>query len=136
MTESRRGLLLIDQCPNCRGLWFDGTELERYARARRVYDDPPHVTTGRAGIELADGRACPRCVSEKLQQGAWRSIPMTLCPRCQGIFITLDALRAVRAKFGRAERPEFREPNTDDGTWDLIDFIFAESHDTPWSGPA
>ena len=128
MTESRRGLLLIDQCPNCRALWFDGTELERYARSRRVYDDPPQVTTRHPAVPLPDAPTCPRCPSERLQQGAWRGIAMALCPQCQGAFLTADALRAVRASFGRTARPNFQVPNTDDGTWDLVDYIFANPH--------
>jgi len=135
MTESRRGLLLIDQCPNCRALWFDGTELERYARARRVYDEAPHVSTGRPQVAPSETPVCPRCSEERLEQGVWRGIPMAVCRRCQGVLLMPDALRAVRATFGRATRPEFQEPNTDDGTWDLIDYLFADAHEMP-GGPA
>ncbi len=125
MTETRRGLLLIDQCPNCRALWFDQSELERYARARRVYDDAPHATTGRPATVPAEPVPCPRCASQTLQPGTWRGITMAVCSQCDGVFLTADGLRAVRATFGRAIRPEFQDPNSDDGTWDLIDYLLA-----------
>ncbi len=125
MTESRRGALLIDQCPHCRHLWFDGSELERYARSRRVYDDVPHITTGRPDSTQTQQAFCPRCGPQVLQSGTWLGIPMAVCSRCEGILLAPDALRAVRATFGRTARPDFQEPSSDDGTWDLIDHLLA-----------
>ena len=123
MTESQRGLLLIDQCTSCRALWFDRNELERYARTRRVYDDPPRVTIRHHDVGGGEGLPCPRCTPQMLEHGTWRAVPMALCPRCQGVFLTPEALRGVRATFGRRPRPDFHVPGTDDGTWDLIDYL-------------
>ena len=130
MTETQRGLLLIDQCPACRALWFDGTELERYARSRRVYDDAPRLTKS-PNIDLPQTAVCPRCTSEKLQQGTWRGITMAVCPRCNGVFLTPAALRAVRGTFGRTERPDFQRSSTDDGTGDWIDDLFSDQYGGP-----
>ena len=50
---------------------------------------------------------------------------MAMCSQCDGAFLTAEGLRAVRATFGRVIRPEFQSPNSDDGTWDVIDYLLA-----------
>jgi Zn-finger nucleic acid-binding protein len=40
MREREQGTVIIDICPNCRGVWLDAGELEKLGeRERRYYDD-------------------------------------------------------------------------------------------------
>ncbi|MEW6431709.1 MAG: zf-TFIIB domain-containing protein [Myxococcota bacterium] len=85
MHEFQVGKLTLDRCTFCRGLWFDGGELEA-ALGRRP------------SAKLAEGvdnsRRCPRCtvVMRAAEVGGLR---VEFCGQCQGVFLDDGELTAM-----------------------------------------
>lgn len=94
------GRIEIDYCPACRGIWFDGGELEALLKQPRgnVLDfDSPLWTEGRTSIP------CPRHRSERMRErglstaragsllsrlpGDVDVLNIDQCPRCHGIWL-------------------------------------------------
>ncbi len=80
----------VDVCPACRGMWFDGGELRRVLRDRRVGDRlEPMPEGGRRGAI-----ACPRCGGPMdLRRAA--DLEVDLCPDCRGVWLDMGELGAL-----------------------------------------
>ncbi len=75
----------IDQCTNCKALWFDRTEF-----AAAMEHDVPSVTIqwGKTVKErVGETRTCPRDYSP-LKAMEWDNIPFERCPKCAGVLLT------------------------------------------------
>lgn len=106
MTETLGGFsvqeITVDQCPSCKGIWFDAQELSQL-----LAEDARQVATLRRGSEneVADdtrGR-CPRDNSALLRvfSSIDRSVILDVCPDCRGIWVDggeFEKLFAARRK--------------------------------------
>ncbi len=116
-----RANLNVDYCPKCKGVWFDGDELER---AMPVADS--HVRIPRAAVLLR--APCPRC-AEPLHAFPYPQTRVTIeiCRSCHGLW--LDPGEFERIQEARKQLPSPEEP-AEDGEVDgvkgaLIRFIDA-----------
>lgn len=85
MHEFQVGKIALDRCTFCRGLWFDGGELEA-------------LLGRRPSAKLAEGvdnsRRCPRCtvVMRAAEVGGLR---VEFCTQCNGVFLDDGELTAM-----------------------------------------
>jgi len=82
--------LVIDWCPRCRGIWFDGGELERsFEEADQNLEIPPG--------SLAGGRSCP-----KGHGPMWTflypqtSAAIAMCGKCFGVWLEGGQFQEIR----------------------------------------
>src|SRR5579883_909333 len=98
------GRVELDYCPQCRGVWFDASELAallRLGNARAFAGDSPLL--GPAGPAL---RSCPRCAGVSLcervllQQGGPGALPLRIdqCTDCEGVWLDGQELQQVAAR--------------------------------------
>lgn len=78
----------VDQCPACRGVWFDEQELARLllvkpAELKRLARGP-----GAASLDAKPGR-CPRDGDAllRVRSARDREIVVDVCPRCRGLWL-------------------------------------------------
>ena len=102
--------LELDVCPDCRGVWFDGGELEAVVpppAVRRLF----HGAQGRPGRCRGCGEAlhgvavcpscrraaptCPECGNAPLVVATVRGVEADLCLPCQGIWLDAGELREI-----------------------------------------
>ena len=92
------GLLEVDRCELCGGVWFDAKELDAYLRERLTLVDGPAASRA---VDRAVGR-CPRCAVD-MEKGAPRLLVPVMadyCPLCLGVWLDggeLDQLEAGEA---------------------------------------
>ena len=103
MLREQKHALDLDRCPQCRGLWFDGSELDAYITGEgRSHAAPLHEL-----VRLPDAGAllCPRCATPTLE--SWRSGPVFLsrCQHCLGVFLEGADVRALSGR-----RPVYQVP--------------------------
>jgi Zn-finger nucleic acid-binding protein len=97
----------IDACPACKGLWFDGEELERVLPAAAN-----ELTAPADAAESA--KNCPRCsVPLARFQYPQTLVTVDLCRECGGLWLDpgeFQEIRAVREKLKEAGELEERAP--------------------------
>ena len=108
MRPFQAGRVELDRCPFCRGLWFDGGELEQVLGKKIA----PAVTKG-----MKTSRNCPACkvAMDPAELGGLR---VEVCGGCQGIFLDEGELVALNdgkkvniAQQAGAPPPEARVKN-------------------------
>lgn len=116
--------LSVDFCPTCKGIWFDGGELERGAgvpvgQSATVYNSRPQPTRYR----------CPRCSQELFERqiisDRKESLLVEQCHTCSGVF--LDRGEYVAAK--RACRVHAKKivPSSKEQSRDSADSVVVEA---------
>lgn len=84
------GLLEVDQCTMCGGVWFDREELSDYLKGTVTVLDFPELDAALA-VELDYREAkCPRCGDETLKKSKAPHndrIQGDACPRCGGLWL-------------------------------------------------
>lgn len=77
----------VDQCPQCRGIWFDEQELG-HLLAAKPGDLKPLTRGNDAGTDYVTG-ACPRDGKGLLRVRSARDpqIVVDVCPHCRGIWL-------------------------------------------------
>ncbi len=120
-----KGMMEVDACPVCRGMWLDFDELDRLEDS--AFDDD-----SRKGSLLhrvsATASACPAC-SAALMEFQYRLYDLRLeaCPQNHGFW--LDAgedervLEIMRARAGQVKRQTSVEQNWRQTLRDLHDFL-------------
>src|SRR5262249_49482619 len=94
----------LDVCKRCRGVWFDGEELDRVLGKDLDEIGPP------AGGAVP-GMSCPRCQSVSyafLYPGTRVTIDM--CARCRGIWLDGKELEQIRAALAGAKTHAAESP--------------------------
>ena len=96
--------LVLDQCPRCRGVWYDvnelGAFLERYL-ADNPDLPPARLTLNQDAGAIAPageaGRACPRCdfPLEKYNYGYDSGIILDRCHACEGVWADADEVQRL-----------------------------------------
>lgn len=78
----------VDQCSECRGVWFDEQEL-----ARLLATDPGDLRPIARGHSDADHDARPsRCPRDgeplmRVRSARQRAVVVDVCPRCRGLWL-------------------------------------------------
>ena len=83
----------VDQCPSCRGIWFDDSELETILEHSR--SDLRPLRSGREEDTLnrqsgkcpRDGQSMMRVCSAKKSE-----VVLDVCPECSGIWLDVGEL--------------------------------------------
>ena len=85
----------LDQCTNCKALWFDRTEF-----ATAMERDVPSVSI-QWGKSVKDHTGpvhnCPRDRTP-MKPMAWGDIPFDRCPSCAGVLLTEHAWQEAHAE--------------------------------------
>lgn len=78
----------VDQCPECRGIWFDEAELANLLEARPA--DLKPLARGRSGGEANQRKGrCPRDGRALMRVRSTRNarLVVDVCPECQGLWL-------------------------------------------------
>lgn len=104
--------IVIDRCPDCRGVWLDHRELEGIQESlERDYSSelqqvPDHVARAyqMARAEAAPTRPCPECGIEldRKEYGYCSQILIDACRQCRGVWLDRGELEALEVFFERA----------------------------------
>ena len=80
-----KGMLEIDYCPNCRGMWLDFGELDRL---EDIVFDEDALKGSLVHRETDGGSPCPVC-STPMQEFQYRlySLKLDLCPQKHGFWL-------------------------------------------------
>ena len=102
----------LDQCPECRGIWFDHMEVDELLAMAKIpgrltsqelYGDPPE-------LRPEGERPCPRC-GEFLKTINVDGIHLDACSACKGFFADLGEFQALAlASEKRFEASQQEEP--------------------------
>ncbi|MFP4026893.1 MAG: zf-TFIIB domain-containing protein [Candidatus Brocadiia bacterium] len=82
--------VILDQCQNCRGIWFDGGELEQVLYMK---EGPPDIP---ANATLSD-RECPHCREQMASFNyPGTKVKVEMCPECHGLWFDAGEFQTVR----------------------------------------
>src|SRR5687768_9956618 len=84
MQPFQAGRVELDRCTFCKGLWFDGQELQR-------------VLAKPAAPEISPGKTSRRCAKchITLQPAELGGLRIEVCTTCHGLFLDEGELRAL-----------------------------------------
>jgi len=85
MRPFQAGHLTLDRCTFCRGLWFDGGELEATLGRK---------PSARLTEEQESSRRCPRCTTA-MRPAEVGGLRVEFCTRCNGVFLDDGELTAL-----------------------------------------
>jgi len=106
MNPLKIGDVQIDECPHCRGIWFDKGELEE------VKDDVDpdlrflnfNIWSRKALFNVHDmPLTCPRCRNVSMRAVNFREpdIDFTFCPFCEGVWLNAGDFQKIIDAFSR-----------------------------------
>jgi len=96
----------IETCPDCRGVWLEGSRLRCIERRREVIVDEDAAGRATSKSEtLEPQRSCPRCTQamKKYRYGKNKRIIVDQCPACKGIWLDDGELDAIQHAHERWE---------------------------------
>ena len=100
MKKTAKAGIVIDACPNCRGLWLDGGELEMLEKgykkenAELMQEAAREIRSERTkGITIKG--MCPNCQDASLRVIRRERVEVDFCPACKGIFFDEGELPLV-----------------------------------------
>ncbi|HLF05561.1 MAG TPA: zf-TFIIB domain-containing protein [Thermoplasmata archaeon] len=100
------GKVVVDLCPECESIWFDGGELESTLDARGLWEKMLR------GMWFESGFACPRC-GVKMVVTLADSVVEELCRHCRGVWIVRKDLESLtRVLADRIQSVALLEPET------------------------
>ena len=107
MEEKITSGITIDQCKNCKSIWFDNKELLAFCIISG-FDKSKVVSTLNHFEYLPEKRIfiCPRCENYKLNSARVKWIDVLNCKRCHGIFISNEAIATFLQKHSKTEQVE------------------------------
>ncbi len=113
--------LNVDYCPKCKGIWFDGGELEQ-----ALPGADPHLQIPRDAVRLK--APCPRC-AEPLYTFPYPQTRMAveMCKGCKGLWLDASEFKQIREAREQLPSPEEPVPDGEVGgvKGALIQFIDA-----------
>lgn len=86
----------VDYCISCRGLWFDGGELQVLGEKLGLPLDPAGMFD-RPAVTTEKTRSCPRCAKKMLknERASNRRVITDLCPSGEGVWLDRSELGAL-----------------------------------------
>jgi Zn-finger nucleic acid-binding protein len=104
-TEERMGAVHVDQCTQCKALWFDRAELVA-SLLHRVPGLPVHLGIPTPKAAASEQMSCPRDKDQRLLRDyEWLGVSLARCPACNGVLCSAagwqDLLDAAAAKMQR-----------------------------------
>jgi uncharacterized protein len=100
MKPVKIGAAQIDECRQCRGIWFDKGELEEL----KDEIDPDlrfldlDIWSRKALFNInEESLKCPRCRKIAMRQVNFREpdIDVTFCPHCEGVWLNADGFKKI-----------------------------------------
>lgn len=94
-TQHQEGMIWVERCDMCQGIWFDRGELSEAMRNMEILE-VPDLPSDRRFEHQVEG-ACPRC---KAGMAAYSSrvvpgIVFNVCKTCEGIWLDAGELRRL-----------------------------------------
>jgi hypothetical protein len=83
--------VVIDYCPDCRGIWLDEGELNKLLHSKA----PERVIKGSPGIKRWGKEVCPRCKGA-MQIKFVHDIEVDECTECSGIWLDRGELKRLK----------------------------------------
>ncbi len=98
------GVLVLDECPECHGIFFDHLELRKLDEEHEFADDPELqrlLSYSRADDKRDFQLTCPACGSKMVRRryNIRSDVFIDECYNCGGIWLDAGELRAVREQF-------------------------------------
>lgn len=109
-----KGMMEVDYCPNCRGMWLDFNELDQLEDL--AFDEDKYKGS-LAHRECDSGCKCPAC-GEQMREFQYRlyDLKLDLCPEKHGFW--LDAGEDERViEIMRTHRSSIRRKNESETEW-------------------
>jgi Zn-finger nucleic acid-binding protein len=103
MKKAERDGVLIDVCPECKGIWLDGGELamlragEGMEKEEILADARAEILKERAEIASVVGM-CPKCQTAYLDAVRHAGVEVDICPSCKGMFFDDGELEIARQR--------------------------------------
>jgi Zn-finger nucleic acid-binding protein len=99
------GAVHVDQCTQCKALWFDRAELVA-SLLHRVPGLPVHLGIPTPKAAASEQMSCPRDKDQRLLRDyEWLGVSLARCPACNGVLCSAagwqDLLDAAAAKMQR-----------------------------------
>ena len=100
MIPKKSGEVVLDECPQCKGIWFDKDELAETAGRTdpdlrwmdfEIWKKEGIVSLNNETLE------CPRCRKIEMQAINYRKpdIDITFCPSCEGVWLGVGDLKNI-----------------------------------------
>lgn len=95
MNEIQIGDIVIDKCPDCKGIWLDYGELEALIKGALVSKIESEETKPNSEADKIAGK-CPRCHlvlwRRKIEE---KNFHVEICPSCFGVWLDEGELRLI-----------------------------------------
>jgi Zn-finger nucleic acid-binding protein len=100
MTPKEIGQVALDECPQCKGIWFDKDELSEATEEMHpdlrwmdfeIWDKNTTISAN------AKARECPRCREIAMQAIHYPGpdIDITFCPFCEGVWLGVGDFKSI-----------------------------------------
>lgn len=115
----RGAAIQVERCPQCNGIWFDRSELERAMPEAVKHLHPPDEAP-------PVDRLCPKCVEPLVRfQYPQTYVQIDMCPECRGLWLDTREYSEIHAVRGHLRKTGRLEPDAVGGVkgalLDLID---------------
>jgi len=103
MKKAERDGILIDVCPDCKGIWLDGGELDMLQKGERkevkeiLQEAREEILEERSRILQISGM-CLKCQKSHVQAVQRAGVELDICPSCHGAFFDSGELEQLRAR--------------------------------------
>lgn len=93
MEEKLSSGITIDQCSNCKGLWFDTNELSAFCIMSGYNKEKVELAINQIEyLSKTEKIFCPRCKNQNLYLATTRFINILNCKNCNGIFLSSESI--------------------------------------------
>jgi len=101
MEEKLSSGITIDQCTNCKGLWFDNNELTAFCIMSGFSKDKVELTLNHFEyVSQTNKIFCPRCENQNLYHAKTPLVNTLNCKNCHGIFISSATIVSLLQQLG------------------------------------
>jgi Zn-finger nucleic acid-binding protein len=90
------GVIVVDHCDGCDGIWFDPHELSEYVKRNKSWLRSRIASDGDfESLTHLPASDCPRCRKDTLQIGFFKGLSFERCVSCSGFFLSAEQIRAI-----------------------------------------
>ena len=92
----------LDLCLQCKGVWFDATELSAVllGPAKKPTAYTAFFDESKLRPVATKGQRCPACSTDTLSPALWGEVTAAKCISCNGVWISAQGLVSLRAQLG------------------------------------